>query len=57
MLWALINSLEKFRAMQPQSVATENADSEVTTLVKLFSNLNDLRKRLVIRYDSIQSTK
>ena len=90
MTWALISSLDKFRAMQPQSVAdylenksepkatqvvptevgpqpplsspiatpaVEEADSEVTTLVKLFSNLNDLRKRLVIRYDSIKSAK
>lgn len=98
LLWNLIDSLDKFRAMQPQSVALylennaepkpkqilakteekqpteseatkENAistatvttkqdsDNEVSTLVKLFSNLNDLRKRLVIRYDSIKSAK
>ncbi len=99
LMWALIDSLDKFRAMQPQSVALylennaepkpkqivvkteekvgdanqvetapqdikaptvssekEDSDSEVSTLVKLFSNLNDLRKRLVIRYDSIKST-
>lgn len=80
---ALIDSLEKFRTMQPPAVvaylntksnlkvATENddsdsdpseqkqpeiPDSELSTQVKIFSNLNNLRKRLVTRYDSIKST-
>ena len=102
LMWSLIDSLDQFRAMQPQSVAlylennaepiarqivpkpeekisgetksdpkapaadakviittsaAADPESEVTTLVKLFSNLNELRKRLVIRYDSIKSTK
>ena len=102
LIWGLIDSLDKFRAMQPQSVAlylennaepkpkqiipkpeetvgdvkppetaqnqtsqptpdvapaADDAENEVTTLVKLFSNLNELRKRLVIRYDSIKSAK
>lgn len=100
LMWGLIDSLDKFRAMQPQSVAlylehsaepkpkqilpkpeekvsaatkpgdsapetdakvimttsaAADPESEISTLVKLFSNLNDLRKRLVIRYDSIKS--
>ena len=36
---------------------TDIPDSELSTQVKIFSNLNDLRKRLVTRYDSIKSTK
>jgi tetratricopeptide (TPR) repeat protein len=76
LIWGLIDSLDKFRALQPEekfgnanhvgattqeskivtaSSVIDDSDSEVATLAKLFSNLNDLRKRLVIRYDSIKS--
>jgi hypothetical protein len=83
LLLALINSLTKFKALQPLAVTQylnskindepdsavdepevdpseqkqyEIQDSELSTQVKIFSNLDDLLKRLVAKYDSIKST-
>lgn len=42
---------------EPATAPAVDADSELATQIKIFSNLNELKRKLVIRYDSIKSAK